>query len=83
MTTRRHCFLIDARQDGDALVRVLTLFAVQATEVISVSVAREGAGIAIRVEAEGLDPARAETLLHRLRNLPIVISAGLGWRATA
>ena len=81
MTTRRHCFLIDARPEADVLVRVLTLFAVQAAEVVAMSVTREAGAIAIRLEADGLDPGRAERLLMRVRNLPVVLSAGLGWRA--
>jgi len=77
---RRYAFLIEAMDAPDTLVRVLTLFAVQPLALASVSMVQGHGGCAIRIEADGLDPGRAETLLRRLGGLAIVRSIGLGWR---
>lgn len=78
---RRYAFVIETADAPDALVRVLTLFAVQPLALASVSMSRGRSGCAIRIEADGLDPVRAETLLRRLDGLAVVRSVGLGWRA--
>ncbi|HEX3364515.1 hypothetical protein [Phenylobacterium sp.] len=77
---RRYAFVIEAADAPDALVRVLTLFAVQPVALASVSMSQAGGRASIRIEAHGLDAQRAETLLRRLDGLPIVRSVGLGWR---
>ncbi|HLZ74208.1 hypothetical protein [Phenylobacterium sp.] len=77
---RRYAFVIEAVDAPDTLVRVLTLFAVQPLALANVSMVRRERGCAIRIEADGLDPQRAETLLRRLDGLAVVRSAGLGWR---
>lgn len=82
-TPTRWRFLIDAHAASDALVRVLTPFAVVDADLVDVAVSRDGCGMAIRVEAEGLDTRRAETLLRRLEALPVVDRVGLGWSAAA
>jgi hypothetical protein len=80
---RRYDFVIDAHQEIDALARVLAPFAVQGARLTEVSLVTGALGFAIRLKAEGLDEIRAGVLLQRLRNLPVVIRAGLGWREAA
>jgi hypothetical protein len=77
---RRYAYVIEAADAPDALVRVLTLFAVQPLAVASVTMVRGEARCSIRIEADGLDARRAESLLRRLDGLPVVNSVGLGWR---
>jgi hypothetical protein len=74
-------FLVEAHAEADALVRVLTPFAVQGAQLIEVRLDRAGGDLAIHVEAEGLEAVRAETLMRRLEGLPVVRRVGLGWRA--
>lgn len=76
---RRHCFLVETHDDVDALLRVLTPFAVMGASIASATLARGERGCAVRVEADGLCEQRAETLLRRLEGLPVVRSVGLGW----
>jgi acetolactate synthase regulatory subunit len=77
---RRYAFVIEAEGAPDALVRVLTLFAVQPLALVSVTMVARQVGSSIRIEADGLDGRRAETLLRRLDGLAVVRSVGLGWR---
>lgn len=77
---RCYAFVIETTDTVDALVRVLSVFAVQPLSLASASMVQVGGRSSIRVEAEGLDAQRAETLLRRLDGLPIVRSVGLGWR---
>lgn len=77
---RRYAFVIEALDAPDALVRVLTAFAVQPLALASVTMAGGEGRCAIRIEADGLDAQRAETLLRRLDGLPVVRTVGLGWR---
>lgn len=81
--TRRHCFVVEAREAPDTLVRVLTPFAVQAAELASVTCSAGGGVISVRIEADRLDPERAELLLRLLRGMPAVTGVALGWRAQA
>jgi hypothetical protein len=78
---RRYAFVIETFDAPDSLVRVLTLFAVQPLALASVSMLQVDTGCAIRIEADGLDPQRAQTLLLRLGGLAVVRSVGLGWRS--
>jgi hypothetical protein len=77
---RRYAFVIEAVEAPDSLVRVLTLFAVQPLTLASVTLVQGDGGCAIRIEADGLDAGRAETLLRRLEGMPVIRSVGLGWR---
>jgi hypothetical protein len=77
---RRYAFVIEATDAPDALVRVLTLFAVQPLALAGVTMVPRDGGCAIRIEADGLDGRRAKTLLRRLDGLPVVCRVGLGWR---
>jgi hypothetical protein len=80
---RRHCFFVETHAARDALVRVLTLFAVQSADLAAVSLTRAHDGLSIRIEADGLCDGRAEVLMRRLEGLPVVRSVGLGWRGLA
>jgi hypothetical protein len=77
---RRYTFVIEAADAPDALVRVLTPFAVQPLALTSVTMVKGDGGCGIRIEVDGLDAQRAETLLRRLGGLTAVRSVGLGWR---
>ena len=76
---RRHCFVVEAVDAPDALVRVLTPFAVQGARLVSVVLD----GGRIHIQVDGLDAWRAETLLQRLRGMPVVIGVAVGWREAA
>jgi hypothetical protein len=80
---RRHCFVVEALEAPDTLVRVLTPFAVQGARLASVALDALPGAVSIRIEADGLDAERAETLVRRLRSLPPVTAVAIGWRATA
>ena len=80
---RRHCFVVEAVEAPDTLVRVLTPFAVQGARLASVVLDRATHAVSIRIEADGLDAARAETLVRRLRGLPPVTAVAVGWRQDA
>jgi hypothetical protein len=77
---RRHCFVVEALDAPDTLVRVLTPFAVQGARLTGVVLDPAPGALAIRIEADGLDSKRADTLLRRLRGLPAVTAVALGWR---
>lgn len=77
---RRHCFVVEAADEFDALIRVLTPFAVQAAQLTSVTLERGPHGVRIRIEADGLSTQRADTLVQRLRGMPVVLGVAVGWR---
>lgn len=77
---RRHCFVVEAADEFDALIRVLTPFAVQAAALASVTLDHGPHGVRIRIEADGLSSQRAETLLQKLRGMPVVLGVAIGWR---
>ena len=77
---RRHCFVVEAADEFDALVRVLTPFAVQEARLANVTLDQGPHGLRIRIEADGLSSQRAETLLQRLRGMPVVLGVAIGWR---
>lgn len=78
-----YVFHVEARVVEDALLRVLAPFAVSSAELRSAQMTRFADYVSIRIEAAGLDAQCAVTLLHRLRNMPMVRAAGLGWRRGA
>lgn len=80
LCARRHCFVVEATDEFDALIRVLTPFAVQAAALTSVTLERGQNGVRIRIEADGLSTRRAETLVQRLRAMPVVLGVAIGWR---
>ena len=77
---RRHCFVVEAADEFDALIRVLTPFAVQAAALASVTLDHGPHGVRIRIEADGLSSQRAETLLQTLLGMPVVLGVAIGWR---
>ena len=80
LCARRHCFVVEATDEFDALIRVLTPFAVQAAQLASVTLDHGPHGVRIRIEADGLSTRRAETLVQRLRAMPVVLGVAIGWR---
>lgn len=80
LCARRHCFVIEAADEFDALIRVLTPFAVLGAQLASVTLDQGPHGLRIRIEADGLSSQRAETLLQRLCGMPVVLVVAIGWR---
>lgn len=78
-----HLFLVDLMDTPDALLKVLSVFAVQ--QVALAAVAFDGApgGGRVRIEAHRLGAERAERLSDRLRSTPVVRGVSVGWRAGA
>ncbi|WP_430424884.1 hypothetical protein [Phenylobacterium sp.] len=83
LCARRHCFVVEAADEFDAVIRVLTPFAVQAAQLASVTMERGPHGVRIRIEADGLSSQRAETLVQRLRAMRVVLGVAIGWRQAA
>ena len=77
MTAPRRTFIVTAIDAPDRLMRVLGPFAVAGAELAAVSLERTPGGVSIRIEAEGLPEARAETLRERLCGLVGVRSVGV------
>ena len=76
-----YVFHIEVGPDDDALLRVLTPFAVVSARLTSARMGRAGDRASIRIEAEGLDARRAQTLVERLANMAVVRGIGFGWRS--
>jgi hypothetical protein len=74
-------FLVETSQAQDALLRVLSVFAVQQVALASVAFAGGPDGGSIRIEARRLSEAQAEHLSARLRSVPAVRGVSLGWRS--
>lgn len=74
-------FLIQARPEADIVLRVLTPFAVQGAQILSLAAEQGPGATSIRLEAGGLDADVAGQLVARLRAMPAVTTVGLGWRA--
>jgi hypothetical protein len=74
----RYRFLIEGRDPGDALLRVLGVVAMQQAEVAAVEFRRTGPGFVAKLQLFGLDPQRAEHLSQRLAQLPVVLSVSFG-----
>ena len=70
---RRHCFVVEAREAPDTLVRLLTPFAVQAAALASVQSSEADGVLSVRIEADHLNSDRAERLLRQLRGMPVVL----------
>jgi putative lipoic acid-binding regulatory protein len=82
-TARRHCFVVEAREAPDTLVRLLTPFAVQAAALTGVVSSAAGGVLSVRIEVDGLPAERADRLLRQLRGMPVVLGVALGWRSLA
>ena len=79
----QHIFILEARNDTDALLRVLGCFAVQQAQLVETRAVAEGARLSMRVVTEGLSPGRAESLRLRLGELPLAATVSVGWREEA
>lgn len=77
----RWSLVVDAHPEPDALLRVVNAFVVLGAEIAEAAMTREGDGYTLRIDTHGLTTERAETLLRRIKALPVVRRAGLGWRA--
>jgi hypothetical protein len=76
----QHLFILEARNDGDALLRVLGCFAVQQARVVETRAVADGPRLSMRIIAHGLSKSRAERLRLRLCELPLAAQVSLGWR---
>ncbi len=76
-------FQIVAAHESDALLRVLGPFALVAATLRSAQLTRGEDHVSIRIETEGLDAQRAQTILRRLENMPVVRGVGFGWLGAA
>jgi len=76
-------FLVETSSEPDALLRVLSVFAVQQVALAQVAFTSGPDYGAIRIEAHRLSEARAEQVSARLRATPAVRCVSLGWRAMA
>jgi hypothetical protein len=74
-------FLIEARAEGDVLLRVLGPFAVQGARIRAMEASEGAGGLHIRIETAGIGANLAEHVVGRLRAMPAVTTVGLGWRA--
>ena len=79
----QHLFILETRNDSDALLRVLGCFAVQQAELIETRAVALGPMLSMRIIAQGLSPSRAESLRRRLCELPLATSVSVGWRGGA
>lgn len=73
-------FLVETEDAPDALLKVLSVFAVQQVALASVAFERTGGGGQVRIEAARLSGERAEHLTARLKSVPIVRGVSAGWR---
>jgi hypothetical protein len=74
----QHLFILEARNDDDALLRVLGCFAVQQARLVDTRAVAEGSRLSMRIIAQGLNASRAERL--RLCELPLAAHVSAGWR---
>jgi len=78
----RRIFFIEAADEIDTLLRLLGPLAVRRIRVLELRIdAAEGGGVAVRLETEALDEARARQLADKLATLPVVRRVGTGWRS--
>lgn len=75
-----HLFILEARNDDDALLRVLGCFAVQQARLVDTRAVANGPRLSMRIIAQGLSPNRAERLRRRLCELPLSAQVSVGWR---
>jgi hypothetical protein len=78
----RRLFFIEAVDEIDTLLRLLGPLAVRRIRVLELRIdpAADG-GVAVRLETEALDEARARQLADKLATLPVVRRVGTGWRS--
>ena len=79
----QHLFILETRNEDDALLRVLGCFAVQQARLLETRAVADGAMLSMRIVARGLSPNRAELLRHRLCELPLSAQVSVGWSGEA
>jgi hypothetical protein len=79
----QHLFILEARNDDDALLRVLGCFAVQQARLVETRAVADGPLLSMRIIAQGLSANRAERLRRRLCELPLAARVSVGWRGEA
>jgi hypothetical protein len=79
----QHLFILEARNDDDALLRVLGCFAVQQARLVEARAVADGPLLSMRIIAQGLSASRAERLRQRLCELPLAAQVSVGWRGEA
>jgi hypothetical protein len=79
-THGQHLFILESRNDDDALLRVLGCFAVQQARLVETRAVADGPMLSMRIVARGLSPSRAELLRRRLCELPLAAQVSVGWR---
>ena len=79
----QHLFILEARNDDDALLRVLGCFAVQQARLVETRAVADGPLLSMRIVAQGLSASRAERLRQRLCELPLAAQVSVGWRGGA
>jgi hypothetical protein len=78
----RRLFFIEAADEIDTLLRLLGPLAVRRIRVLELRIDVAAAGmLAVRLETETLDDARARQLADKLATLPVVRRVGIGWRS--
>jgi hypothetical protein len=75
----RHIFLVEIEPGPDALLRVLSPFALMGARVTGLDLTDGDSRMDLRIEARGLAGPRADHLGRKLRALPMVRGVGQGW----
>ena len=75
----RHVFIIELYAEPDAVVRVLSPFALHDAELTALDLIRGEGRLDLRVEAVGFGFELADRLGRKLRALPVVRGVSLGW----
>jgi hypothetical protein len=75
----RRLFLVEAADETDALLRLLSVFAIRQVRVVKLEMAPIAAGVGIRLETHPMSEAGAGQLASKLSTLPGVRGVGLGW----
>ncbi|MCI3134055.1 hypothetical protein [Phenylobacterium aquaticum] len=75
----RHVFLVEMEAGPDALLRVLSPFALMGARVTGLDLTDRETRLDLRIEARGLGQAVAEHLGRRLRAMPTIHGVGQGW----
>ena len=79
----RCLFVIELDAVPDALLRALGPFALHEAQLAALELVRREGRLDLRIEATGLDPARADHLGRKLRALPAVRGLAQGWLSSA
>lgn len=72
MLETAHVFVVEAAAEPDALLRVLSAFAVRQVNLCSVRMAQLNAATRIEIQASGLPAAEAQAIRAKLEGFPSV-----------